>query len=58
MSKSNKQKPTTLLEAAKLFTEESYDHSTMRKVIINLVQHKEATRVLLKEMELISKDLS
>jgi hypothetical protein len=54
---SKKLKPTSLLEAAKLFTEESYDRSTMKKVVHNLVLHKEATRVLLKELELILKDL-
>jgi len=55
---SEEKKPTSLLEAAKFFAEQSYDQSTMRQVIINMVHHKEATRVLIREMDLIAKDLS
>jgi hypothetical protein len=55
---SREPKPTSLLDAAKRFAEESYDQSTMRQVLINLVHHKEATRILLQEMDLISKELS
>lgn len=55
---SHEMTPTSLLEAAKKFAEESYDRSTMRQVLINLVHHKEATRILLQELDLISKELS
>ncbi len=55
---SKQAKSTSLLEAAQKFADESYEQSTMRKVIINFVYHKEATRVLLRELELLSKDLS
>lgn len=52
------QTPTSLIEAAKHFAHESYEQSTMRSVLINFIQHKEATRILLQEMDLISKELS
>jgi hypothetical protein len=48
---------TSLLEAAEKFATESYDQSTMRKVIINMVHFKEASEVLIRELKLVSKDL-
>jgi hypothetical protein len=54
---SKKQIKTSLYEAAQKFAHESYEQSTMRQVLINFMIHKEATRLLIKEMELLSKDL-
>ena len=54
---SNKKKATTLLEAAKRFTEETYEQSAMRQVIINFAKYKEATRILVRELDMINKDL-
>ncbi len=54
---SNSPIATTLIDAAKKFAHESYDTSTMRKVLINMVRYNEATRTLIQEMELLEKDL-
>lgn len=48
---------TSLLEAANKFATESYDQSTMRKVIINMVHFKQASEILIRELKLVAKDL-
>jgi hypothetical protein len=57
LSRNEQQKATSLIEAANLFTQEPYEQSTMRAVIINLVHHQEATKTLLREIELMLKEV-
>lgn len=47
----------SLIQAAEKFAHESYEQSTMRKVIINMVHFKEASEILLRELKLVAKDL-
>jgi hypothetical protein len=57
LSNPEKQKATSLIEAAHLYTQEPYEQSTMRSVIINMVHHQEATKTLLREIELMMKEI-
>lgn len=53
----NQKKQTSLIEAAYKFASESYEQSTMRKVIINMVHFKQASEILIRELKLVAKDL-
>lgn len=48
---------TSLKQAAEYFTKQPYEQSALRQVMINLIQNPEATKRLVREMELLSKEL-
>jgi hypothetical protein len=47
----------SLKDAARLYTEKSYDKSAMQQIILYYIHHKAMTKMLLKEVEKVMDDL-